>query len=440
MGVRRRKTAKPNRSKQATVRRARRSSAANLKEQLDQRTRERDEGLEQQAATSAILGIIARSATDVQSVLDAVCQSAVRLCEAYDSTIWRPDGDRIVPVAHHGPITQIESLPLARGTVAGRTVLDKRTIHIADMHSQADEFPETSKLARRLRFRTMLSVPLIREGVVIGTIALRRSEARLFTERQVALLQAFADQAVIAIENARLVNELRESLQQQTDVLQVISSSPGELEPVFQTMLTNATHICEASFGNLLLYEDGLFRRVALHNAPSPYIEFNKTNPLLDPNKLPTLGRLVRTKRAVQLADVAVENPDSPISRLGGARTLLMVPMLKDNALIGSIGIYRKEIRPFTDKQTALLQNFAAQAVIAIENTRLLNELRQRTDDLSESLEQQTATSEVLRVISSSPGELQPIFDDVIKSRTSTGLAALAGARTVPRRSHAQRE
>src|SRR6516225_9240346 len=253
MKTRRKKTARPKRGKQAIAgRHARGSSAANLKEQLDQRTRERDEGLEQQAATSAILGIVARSATDVQSVLDAVCQSAVRLCEAYDSTIWRPDGNRLVPVAHHGPITQIESLPLARGNVTGRTVLDKRTIHIADIQSQADEFPGTSKLARRLGFHTMLSVPLIREGVVIGTIALRRSEARLFTERQVALLQAFADQAVIAIENARLLNDLRESLEQQTatsDVLRVISSSPGQLEPVFEAMLANASRLCQASYG-----------------------------------------------------------------------------------------------------------------------------------------------------------------------------------------------
>jgi GAF domain-containing protein len=189
-----------------------RSPAADLQKQLDGRTRELAEtqkhlaeALEQQTATSEILGVVAHSTTDVQPVLDTVCQSAMRLCEAYDSEVWRLDGDRLLLVAHYGPITQVESLPLDRGTVTGRTVLDKRTLHIADMHTQADEFPEGSKLARRLSFRTMLSVPLMREGVVIGTIALRRTEARLFTERQVALLQTFADQAAIAIENARLL-------------------------------------------------------------------------------------------------------------------------------------------------------------------------------------------------------------------------------------------
>src|SRR3974390_1775577 len=200
MKTRRRKTTKVKRRKKATAARPIRSSAADLQKQLDRKTRELAEALEQQAATGETLGAIARSATAVQPVLDGVCKSAARLCEAYDSTIWRPGDDRLVSVAHYGPIAQAESLPLVRGAVAGRTVLDKRTVHIADVHAEADEFPESSKLAGNLGFRTVISDPLIREDVVIGTIGLRRTEARLFTERQVALLQ---DQAVIAIENAR---------------------------------------------------------------------------------------------------------------------------------------------------------------------------------------------------------------------------------------------
>src|ERR1700736_2485536 len=223
-------TTKPKRGNAPTAARRRGSTAANLQMQLDQRTRELAEAqkhlaeaLEQQTATSEILGTVAHSSADIQSVLDAVCQSAARLCEAYDSAIWRPDGDRLLLVAHHGPITQVETLPLVRGTFTGRTFLDKRTLHIADVQTQADEYPESSKIARRLGFRTVLSVPLMREGVVIGTIALRRTEARLFTERQVALLQTFADQAVIAIENTRLLHELR----QRTDEL---TESVGELQ------------------------------------------------------------------------------------------------------------------------------------------------------------------------------------------------------------------
>jgi GAF domain-containing protein len=241
------------------------------------------EAQEQQRATSEILGAVARSRTDVQSVLNSVCQSAAQLCEAYDASIWRPDGDRLLLAAHHGPITQIDAVPLVRGSVLGHSVLDKRTAHIADLQTQADEFPVTSEYARRLGFRTGLYVPLMREGVAIGVIALRRVEARLFTERQVALLQTFADQAVIALENARLLNELRqrtsdltESLEQQTatsQVLSIISSSPAELEPVFQAILANATRLCGAKFGTLNLYDGEVFRNVASYNVPPEYAE-----------------------------------------------------------------------------------------------------------------------------------------------------------------------
>jgi two-component system, NtrC family, sensor kinase len=269
------------------------NSLIELKKQLDVRTRELaearghlTEALEQQNATSEILGAVARSSTDVQIVLDTVCQSAARLCEAYDASIWCPDGDRLVLVAHHGPITQIESVPFVRGSVLGRSVLDKQTIHIADIQSLADEFPVTSEYARRLGFRTGLWVPLIREGVAIGVIALRRTEARLFTERQVALLQTFANQAVIAIENTRLLKELRqrtddlsESLEQQTatsEVLRVISSSPGELEPVFQAMLENAVRICEAKFGTLFRYDGEVLHLAAGTGMPPALAEFQR--------------------------------------------------------------------------------------------------------------------------------------------------------------------
>jgi GAF domain-containing protein len=263
----------------------------------------------------------------------------------------------------------------------------------------------------------------MRNGVAIGTIALRRTEARPFTERQIALLQTFADQAVIAIENTRLLNELRESLQQQTatsEVLQVISSSPGELEPVFQAMLAHATRICEAKFGILFLSTGDGFHTAAMHNAPPALVEARRREPLFRPPPTSALGQMAANKRPTQIADMLAEQgyfdpkpgySQPQIGRLADARTVVAVPMLKDNELVGAIVIYRQEVRPFTDKQIELVTNFAAQAVIAIENTRLLNELR-------ESLDQQTATSEVLRVISSSPGELEPVFEAMLANAT----------------------
>jgi putative methionine-R-sulfoxide reductase with GAF domain len=283
---------KAKRSGASKAVRNRRPPALSKDTEVARLTRERDEAqkhlteaLEQQTTTSEILGIVARSPVDVQSVLDAVCKSAAQLCEAYDAVIRRPDGDRLLVAAHYGPIPLAESsIPLTRGMVVGRSVLDKRTLHIADILTQADEFPESSEGARHLGWRTALCVPLMREGVVIGAITLRRSEVQLFTERQVALLQTFANQAVIAIENARLLNELHqrtddlsESLEQQTataDVLQVISSSSGELEPVFKAMLENAVRICEAGFGVMFYYREGIFSPAAELNVPKGFSEF----------------------------------------------------------------------------------------------------------------------------------------------------------------------
>jgi GAF domain-containing protein len=392
------------------------------------------EALDQQAATSEILKVIRRSPPDMQPVFDAVAESAARLCESFDSSIWRRDGDRLRAVAHHGPIQQEVSRLLVRGNAAGRAVLDGCTVHVNDMQMEADVFPESSERARRLGFRTVLNVPLMREGVAIGAISLRRVEVQLFTDRQVALLQTFADQAVIAIENVRLFTDLQEknqaltqahaqvteALEQQTatsELLKVIGRSTFDLQPVFETLAENAVRLCEAEHALLFRFDGQVLRLVASHNILPEIHAYVEQHPVTVGHGTGA-GQAALERRTVHIHDIQ----NDPNWNYYGAmavplRTVLAIPMLRATELLGVIAINRYyEVRPFTESHIALMETFADQAVIAIENVRLFTELQASNRDLTQALDKQTATAEILRVISSSPTDLQPVFDTIVRS------------------------
>jgi GAF domain-containing protein len=371
-----------------------------LFEAEQQRTKDLSESLQQQTATADVLKVISQSAFDLQAVFDTLTESAARLCDADDAWLFRREGESYRWAASYGMLKEkherIKShmvrrqISPGRGTLIGRTALEGQPVQIADVLADS-EYVGNENAQRIGDYRTVLGVPLLRDGVPIGAIALMRTDVRPFTNKQIELAGTFADQAVIAIENVRLfdevqarTHELSEALEQQTatsEVLRVISSSPGELNPVFEAMLANATRLCEANFGSLYLREGDAFRITAMHNAPPAYEELRRSEPVIDsahPAVQVLLGRLAETKEIVHITDLmaAPLAARGALAKFAGARTVLAVPMVKEAELIGAIIIYRQEVRPFTDKQIELVTNFAAQAVIAIENTRLLNELR----------------------------------------------------------------
>ena len=402
-----------------------------LFDEVQARTRELTEALEQQTATSEVLRVISSSPGELEPVFETMLENAVRLCDAKFGVLELYEGGAFRKVALHNVP---QAYVAARGDAVirpdpraglGRIVKTKEVVHTEDLRTippYLEGNPDVRAFADLAGVRTLVTVPMLREGELIGVIGIYRQEVRPFTEKQIDLVKSFARQAVIAIENVRLLNELRESLQQQTatsEVLSVISSSPGDLEPVFQSMLANATRICEAKVGNLFLREGDDFRAVAVHGE-SGYADWTRREPLIVMRDQPgtPLDRLAKTKQILHIPDLGQDQSyldGSPrivsLVDSAGARSYVAAPMLKENELIGAIAIHRREVRPFTDKQITLVQNFAAQAVIAIENVRLLNELR-------ESLQQQTATSEVLQVISSSPGELEPVFQTLLENAT----------------------
>jgi GAF domain-containing protein len=402
------------------------------REKFDLLKHERDEALEQQTATADVLKVISRSTGDLKPVFDCILANATRICEAKFGALFLTEGDTFRAVALHGvPPEYAEARrrePTIRpgpGTSLNRAASTRQPVQIADIRAEPGytNDPQRFAILDLAGARTIIAVPMLKEGELVGMINIYRTEVRRFTDKQIGLLTNFAAQAVIGIENTRLLNELRqrtddlsESLEQQTatsEVLQVISSSPGELEPVFNTMLTNAVRICEAKFGTMVRAEEGGYRVVAMHGPPPAYAAERRRNPVLHIGPTNPLARIAASKQMLHITDIRLDQAyldrDPAFVVLAddaGARTLLMVPMLKEDRLIGAIAIYRQEVRPFTEKQVDLLMNFAAQAVIAIENTRLLNGLR-------ESLQQQTATSDVLKVISSSLNDLEPVFETI---------------------------
>ena len=389
---------------------------------------ETKEALERETATAEILRVISSSPTDVQPVLDTVAESAARLCEAPDVSIFLREADRLRVAARHGSIPSDTALPLTHNTGVGAAVLAGRTVHVADMQAEVDRFSVSVENAQRLGFRTVLNVPLMREGVAIGAISLRRTEANLFSERQAALLETFGDQAVIAIENVRLFTELQEknrviteALERQTatsEILGVISNSPTDVQPVFESLVASAARLCGANDLLLLVREGDVLRPAAGVGSFWESLASDFRVPLVRGS---VAARSVIDGTTLHFPDLAVVSEAEfslgrDLQRRFRHRTVLAVPLFREGVALGTIFAMRFEVRPFADQQIALLKTFADQAVIAIENVRLFTELQTSNRELTKALDTQTATTDILRAISSSQTDVQPVFDAILTS------------------------
>jgi class 3 adenylate cyclase len=393
-GSTRRKTATPKRRHAPKVTRNRGASIAGQETAVARLTNERDEALLRETANSEILRLISRSPDDLELVFRSILENATRICNANFGNLFRVEGEKFYPAAQFNtPAALVEALTRRGpfkpkpGISLDHVMRTKQVFHSADM--AAERVPGFS--TKFGGARSQVTVPMLKDDALIGAIVIYRQEVRPFTDEQIELVKNFAAHAVIAIENARLLNELRQSLEQQiatADVLRVISSSPGDLQPVFDAMLQNAVRVCEASFGVLWTYDRERFYAAALHAVPQQFAEFIQKP--MQPAPGGAFMQLAGGEAVVQIVDAAhselYRSGASPLRRafieLAGAETVLWVALRKDNLLLGVLSVYRREICPFSDKQIALVQNFANQAVIAIENTRLLNELRERTEQL----------------------------------------------------------